>query len=368
MEKINLVDSRENTGNDSKNYGSWAIRILISALFLVSAFAKIYPDPSMFFSISKFEFTQLYPLGFGRELSAFLSRFLIGVEFSLGFLILFPFNLKKVVIPATILMLAFFCVHLSIEILSGGNQGNCGCFGSLLPMTPLQALIKNILAIGLLFLMNWKFSNQLGSKSNFTFVFGFVLACIFGMFLLIPIKGKSQKPKEIPSIQEPSNVSVVSKDTVDDKKTTQLKPLKDTTSKVIPALGPKKKKSGFAKIFPKIDEGKKVLCFFAPTCEHCMATAKELTEMKKNDPNFPEINIIFMDEGPEEIPAFFKFAGSEYPHYVMDIIEFWQSIGNGHETPGVVYLWNGNVQKFYSGIDKDKFNKEELKKILKKEF
>ena len=71
-----------------------------------------------------------------------------------------------------------------------------------------------------------------------------------------------------------------------------------------------------------------------------------------------------MDEGPEEIPAFFKFAGADYPYYVMDIIEFWQTIGNGRETPGVVYLWNGNVQKFYSGIDKDKFNKEEFKKIV----
>jgi thiol-disulfide isomerase/thioredoxin/uncharacterized membrane protein YphA (DoxX/SURF4 family) len=350
-----------------KKYIAWGIRILIAALFLVSAFAKIYPDPSMFFSISKFEFTQLYPLGFGRELSALLSRFLIGVEFSLGFLILFPFNLKKVVIPATILMLAFFCVHLTIEIATGGNKGNCGCFGSLLPMTPLQALLKNILAIVLLFVLNWKFSNELSYKSNFVVVFSFVIACILGMFLMIPIKSQTKTPKEIPTIQEPIEVSVVSKDTVKKENPEKIQAVKDTTLKVH-YEGPKKKKSGFAKIFPKIDEGRKILCFFAPTCDHCMATAKELTEMKKSDPNFPEINIIFMDEGPEEIPAFFKFAGSEYPNYVMDIIEFWQSIGNGHETPGVVYLWNGNVQKFYSGIDKDKFNKEELKKILRKEF
>lgn len=347
---------------------SWTIRIFVSALFLVSAFAKIYPDPSMFFSISKFEFTQLYPLGFGRELSAFLSRFLIGIEFGLGFLILFPFNLKKLVLPATILMLAFFCVHLTIEIATGGNQGNCGCFGSLLPMTPLQALIKNLLAIGLLVLLLKLFGESLGEKSNYKMVFGLAAITVLTMFVLIPIKFSGPAKKVSAVISESLDTLEIEKDTIQNVDKKVKAEVKDTVLKEKVSNGPKKKKSGFAKIFPKIDEGRKILCFFAPTCDHCMATAKELTEMKRNDPSFPEINIIFMDEGPEEIPAFFKFAGAEYPNYVMDIIEFWQSIGNGHDTPGVAYLWNGNVQKFYSGIDKDKFNKEELKKILKKEY
>jgi thiol-disulfide isomerase/thioredoxin len=348
-----------------KLYVAWAIRIVISSLFLISAFAKIYPDPSMLFSISKFEFTQLYPMGFGREFSAFLSRFLIGIEFALGFLIVLPFNLKKVVIPSTILMLAFFCVHLTIEILTGGNKGNCGCFGSLLPMTPLQALIKNLVSIGLLVLLYLKFKDVLKSRNSLASVGSFSIACIATLFLMIPMKSQSIKQKNIPVIEEPVDNNQVVSDTVN-KQETQVKVVEKDTSKVAVAkdLGPKKKKSGFVKLFPKIDDGKKVLCFFAPTCDHCMATAKELTELKRANPNFPDIYVIFMDEGPEEIPAFFKFAGAEYPYYVMDIIEFWQTIGNGRDTPGVAYLWNGNVQKFYSGIDKDKFNKEEFKKIV----
>jgi thiol-disulfide isomerase/thioredoxin/uncharacterized membrane protein YphA (DoxX/SURF4 family) len=364
MSKETLIDSSNNFQN-WKFYASWGIRIIIAALFLVSAFAKIYPDPSMFYSISKFEYTQLYPFGFGRGLAAFLSRFLIGVEFALGFLILLPFNLKKIVIPSTILMLAFFCVHLTIEIATGGNKGNCGCFGSLLPMTPLQALIKNLVSIGLLFLLNFKFSDMLNSKSSPVSVGSLTLICVATLFLMIPIKSQTEKPKVTTVIKEPTEVSQIKSDTIDEN-TEQSKGIKKDTTQVkeIKDLGPKKKKSGFTKIFPKIDEGKKVLCFFAPTCEHCMQTAKELTELKKKDPSFPDIYVIFMDEGPEEIPAFFKFAGSEYPNYVMDIIEFWQTIGNGRDTPGVAYLWNGNIQKFYSGIDKDKFNKEEFKKIV----
>ena len=366
MENQTIIDSKPSTPEVWKVYLSWSIRVLIAALFLVSAFAKIYPDPSMLFSISKFEFTQLYPMGFGREFSAFLSSFLIGIEFALGFLILLPFNLKKVVIPSTILMLAFFCVHLSIEILTGGNKGNCGCFGSLLPMTPLQALVKNLVSIGLLVLLNFKFNDVLKSKNSLVSVGSLALACIAALFLMIPMKNsQSDDKKNIPVIEEPLDNQTIISDTL----STNVKEVKSSTkdsSKIEEKkeFEPKKKKSGFAKLFPKIDDGKKVLCFFAPTCDHCMATAKELTELKRIDPNFPDIYVIFMDEGPEEIPAFFKFAGTEYPHYVMDIIEFWQTIGNGRDTPGVAYLWNGNVQKFYSGIDKDKFNKEEFKKIV----
>lgn len=364
MENRTIIDS-EKSPNTRKLYVSWSIRVLIAALFLVSAFAKIYPDPSMLFSISKFEFTQLYPMGFGREFSAFLSRFLIGIEFALGFLILLPFNLKKVVIPSTILMLAFFCIHLTIEILTGGNKGNCGCFGSLLPMTPLQALIKNLFSIGLLVLLYLKFNSELKSKNSLVLIVSLTLACISALFLLIPIKFKPETKNNVPVLEVPKNEVQINNDTLVNEKIQSQKAVQDTSkTKNIQNLGPKKKKSGFAKIFPKIDEGKKVLCFFAPTCDHCMATAKELTELKRSNPNFPDIQMIFMDEGPEEIPAFFKFAGAEYPYYVMDIIEFWQTIGNGRDTPGVVYLWNGNIQKFYSGIDKDKFNKEEFKKIV----
>ena len=138
-----------------KKYFPWFVRILISGLFLLSAFAKIYPDPSFYFSITAFEFKQLVPMGFTMETAVYFSRIIIGIEFAIGILLLFPYNIKKIIIPATILMLAVFSVHLIIEILTGGNQGNCGCFGALLPMTPLQALIKNLLSMPFLLMLSW---------------------------------------------------------------------------------------------------------------------------------------------------------------------------------------------------------------------
>jgi len=351
-----------------KKYFPWFVRILISGLFLLSAFAKIYPDPSFYFSITAFEFKQLVPMGFTMETAVYFSRIIIGIEFAIGILLLFPYNIKKFIIPATILMLAVFSVHLIIEILTGGNQGNCGCFGALLPMTPLQALIKNLLSIGLLTLVLYKFSNELVEKNNFLITTNITTLCILALFMLIPIQKKTTVSPSPTGYTEDSTIvkdSIIVKPITDSTKKDDVV-IKDTTKKIIVVAGPKKVKSIYSKYFPKIDDGKKILCFFAPTCDHCMATAKELTELKKADPNFPDIQMIFMDEAAEEIPKFFKFAGAEYPNLVLDIIAFWGAIGKMNETPGVVYLWNGNVQKFYNGTEKDKFNKVEFKNIVKK--
>ena len=70
---------------------SWVIRILISILFIVSAYAKIYHDPSAYFSITTFEAKQLVPLGLEPFISSIISRLLIALEFYLGVFILLPF-------------------------------------------------------------------------------------------------------------------------------------------------------------------------------------------------------------------------------------------------------------------------------------
>ena len=41
-------------------------------------------------------------------------------------------------------MITIFSIHLSTKLL---EPGNCGCFGDLIPMTPLKALVKNIITL-----------------------------------------------------------------------------------------------------------------------------------------------------------------------------------------------------------------------------
>lgn len=346
-----------------ERYLPWSIRIFIAGLFLVSAYGKIYPDPSAYATISMFEIKQLYPLGFSIELAKIFSRALIGVEFGLGLLLLFAFDLKKWVIPAIIAMLAVFVVHLSIEILTTGNKGNCGCFGALLPMTPLEAIMKNILSIGLLVLLSKRYGAQLPQRSNIWFLTTVISMCMLLMFLLIPTyKAATEVVAQVPpkvAAPQPAIDTIQTSKVLIGKDTTKITKPKD--------LGPKMKKSGYEKHFADINQGKKLLCFFAPSCDHCRATAKQLTALKNSNPDFPAIHILFMDEAPEEIPDFFKFAGASYTYKLLDIIEFWTALGGNRDVPGVAYLWNGNLVKLYHGTEgPESFNKEDLKTQIQK--
>lgn len=349
---------------NSKNI-SWILRIIISALFLLSAVAKLYPSP--YFAISTFEVKQLYPLGFSEGFAPYFSRILIGIEFALGICILLPHYLKKITIPATILLLAVFTIHLTYTTFISGNSGNCGCFGDLIPMTPVEAIIKNIIAIGLLV---WLFKLLAADgTSNFWLLKSVGLGCILALFMVAPMKS-STTTIDNSNFTEEQSIGIVSDSTLSTVIPTIEKAI-DSVNKIkeeVKIDEPTAKKSGFANFFPNIDKDKKILCFFAPGCDHCQETAKQLTEMRKKDKSFPEVSIIFMDEEVDKIPDFFTIAGKKYPYQIVDVISFWNVLGNTRDTPGVKYLWNGNEIKFYDGINENKFDAIELKKTIKKNY
>jgi hypothetical protein len=350
-----------------EKYVPIAIRISISFLFLLSAVAKLYPSP--YFAISTFEVKQLYPLGFSGDVAPFFSRILIGIEFALGLLILQKHYLRKLVIPATLLMLAVFTTHLSIVTFqNGGNSGNCGCFGSLLPMTPIQAILKNVVAMILLVILLKIMPKKDESKSNFWVLTTATVSFILLLFMIAPMQAESNlvdvtssEPEETTAIEKIDTVKSVS--VVETKKT-------DTTMKIVKEIKdePLQKKSGYSSYFASIDKGRKTLCFFVPGCDHCREVAKELTEMKAKDKNFPEIRIVFMNEEADLIPDFFKFAGAKYPYKIIEVIPFWNVLGTGKDTPGVKYLWNGNEFKYYYGITENKFNATEFNTMIQKPY
>ena len=356
-----------------KSYLPWAIRIIISFLFIVSAVAKMYPSP--YFAISTFEVKQLYPLGFSEVIAPWFSRILIGIELALGILILQNNFLRKLIIPVTILLLAVFVGHLSyVTFATGGNSGNCGCFGELIPMTPIQAIIKNIIAIFLLVYLFYLLPKT-NDKNNFWIVSGITLATIISIFLLAPIKIVTNDFVVTP-IENVVTDTILTENTpiVHDSVITTVKvdsvkkELPTKIEEVISTTEPAKHKSGYAKLFSKIDSGRKTLCFFVPGCDHCRLAAKELTELKQKNANFPEISIIFMNEEADLIPAFFKEAGAEYPYKIIEIIPFWNALGTGKDTPGVKYLWNGNTYKYYYGITDNKFNPIDYQELINKQF
>ena len=300
------------------------IRVLISALFLLSAFAKLYPSPM--YGITKiFEEGQLIPMGFSEGLAPYFSRFIIGIEFFLAFAILQRNYLKKLIIPTSIIMLIVFSLHLAYSIFLGDSE-NCGCFGELIPMSPLEALIKNIMTIGILgYLYKNIPKDENNSYSKLSIQF---LSIMLLMFALLPVQ----------------------------------------------TVGKNKRVSGFSEYVVSdidINDGKKLLCFFDAGCEHCMDAAKSLNQLSDSIAYFPKMHIIFSDSEADRIPEFFKYAGKENSYQVLPfyneddaINSYLEILGYEYENPAIIYLDNGNQIRFYDGTGTNAFKVEEFKKLF----
>ena len=291
------------------------IRVLISALFLLSAYAKLYPSPM--YGITKiFEEGQLIPMGFSEGIAPYFSRFIIAIEFFIAFAILQKNYLKKLVIPISVIMIFVFSLHLAYSIFLGDSE-NCGCFGELIPMSPLEALIKNIITIGALAYLYKNISkNKNNSFSKLSIQF---LSIMLLMFALLPVQTVA-KNKQISSFSE----YVVSDIDINDKK--------------------------------------KILCFFDAGCGHCEDAAKSLTQLSDSITNFPKMHIIFSGNGADNIPEFFKYAGREYSYQVLpfnnddaEINSYFEILGYDYGNPAVIYLENGNQIRFYDGTGVNAF-------------
>ncbi len=333
-------------------YISWTLRILLCGLFVFSAITKMLP-------LTPFE-KQLVDLGFADwHTTPYFARLIIAVELGLGIALVQNHFFKRIVIPATALLLVAFCIHLSYQI-AIGQGGNCGCFGQFIEMTPTEALIKNIVTLGLL---GWLFaiSKEKKSANRFSFlllIWSFSTLFMFMAFPFAPFKEISNIVVDSENIPWETESPTTPTGTVDNTQTTAA-----VTPTEIVNPGPAAVVSKFSKlnVFSgmkvKIDEGKRIVCFFIPGCDHCREAAKAITELSK-DPNFPKVYIYFGDEEVEKIDEFFQVAGKKYPYQVLGMGEFFTLMGPQGETPGILYLWNGNIQKSYFG---EQFNKEDLK-------
>jgi hypothetical protein len=238
-------------------------------------------------------------------------------------------------------------------------------------MTPIEAILKNVAAMALLVWLFIIMPKTNEKKDNFWLLTTVTLASVLALFMLAPIQPIENSftvstPEETTADTIPETIvdttnAIIVKDTV--KKVEEIKEVIKTV-----ATEPAKHKSGYTQYFSNIDKGRKTLCFFVPGCDHCRVAAKELTEMRKNTKDFPEISIIFMNEEADLIPDFFKYAGAQYPYKIIEVIPFWKVLGDGKDTPGVKYLWNGNEYKYYWGITDNKFDAADFQKLISKSY
>ena len=200
-------------------------------MFIFSAISKLFP-------LEIFEYSLVYQGIANWTLAPILARCLICLELFLGLGLLFNQLLKQVILLATFVLLLFFNAYLGYVWFTQGNSGNCGCFGTLLPLTPFESILKNlVLLLITVFLYTTSSVKPWKYKAFLPLLF---LAILTTLVLYYPILDYSYIPKKITN--EIAEITV-------------LKGFSDTTE--APLL-----------------EGKKLVGVFNMACSHCVEVAE----------------------------------------------------------------------------------------------
>jgi hypothetical protein len=256
-----------------KKISFFIISVLLGGVFVFSAYTKLYP-------VEPFEYT-FVDLGISNwQLAPFIARLLIAFEFLIGVLLILNIVLKKITYKLGIVTLFVFCIYLILQLIISGNKGNCGCFGTTIYMSPLKALIKNILMLGI-----------------FVALYIFHTGFNFGRFSKYIVIAVGLTSIALPFILNP--VQLDYSEAYLNKPSTNYKLELDTLYN-----------NAYSNIPPKkLSKGKYIISFMSLTCPHCRIAAKKIHILNEKNPSIP---FYFVLNGKEEkLKAFFDDTHTE---------------------------------------------------------
>ncbi len=267
------------------------LQLLLGVTFLFSAYTKAV-GPG-FFEITLMD----QGIAPDRDIAGYMARFFIGLEFALGVLMLFPYYVKQLM-GFTFLLLGGFTVHL-IYLWSIGDTENCGCFGEMISMTPEQSIIKNLIMLAVAFAV---FKTAELKKIKKIIPIGFSATIIMSMWAFLPMPNHEDFPFENFTHFEP-------KGRVD------------------------------------LSAGENLVAVFNLDCEHCQEAATELGELERKHDNFPELYVLFFQEGATRVEGFESITQSSFPYDFIDVNTFFDLIGDS--PPRIYYLKDGTVAEIW---------------------
>lgn len=266
--------------------------MILSSAFLLSSISKVI-------SPGYFEITLVdQGLLASRELAAYATRIFVIIELALGLLLLQNNYYKKIILPATGILLTIFSFYLLFLSIQGDDQ-NCGCFSSMIEMNPIEALIKNLILLALL-LYSYRMSKQKDSK--ILLPIAIVLTSTILVYFNSPIRSHDEFP--FASFTKFSKVERID-----------------------------------------LAEGDNLVAVFDATCEHCMETAKTINRIMEEVKIFPDIYVLMLGENSEDIKSFYDQTNTEFPTANISVDEFFDLIGNS--PPRIYYLKSGVVEAIW---------------------
>lgn len=284
------------------------ISVCLGLIFIYSGWTKLDPV------IETFEFT-FVDIGVGNWYTApVIARLLIGLEFFIGILLIMNYNLKKFTLPFTIALLTFFIIYLIVQIAVNGNNGNCGCFGEHLKMTPLQAIIKNVLMIGAAVIVYFLYEGWKLKQNSMLLNFMAVSAmCVPFLFNPVDFSYTSNNMDE--KINYPLELNL-------------LYQPEDTSKVEVPKV--------------ELRNGKHVIAFLSLSCPHCRIAAKKFRLIKKNNPQLPVYFILNGDKN--KLQPFLEDTKADNIPYSFCLGKTFVQLASA-QLPRIYYLDNGEVVK-----------------------
>ena len=354
------------------------VRIFIGLLFIFSAIAKLFPIEifeKQLIDISKqpgllFEFTNWCDV-------RWWSRTIISIELFIGISLLAPYFLKRFFIPISILLLLAFISHLVLQINITGNIGNCGCMGGWLPMTPLEAIIKNVITITLLIYVFSK-GNDNEILPIYFHICGFTTVILFTILNSKWTEKCCCDDKKTTFFNERINLLELKVDSLNlilsnmhfsDSISEKIFPPKDTT---ITSISEFHDFTNFEfngeKIKSQIDLGVSMVIIANPDCDHCQELASKIAKLKIGKTKKVFILFFNPDETEEEflkkqINSFINTTSLKAPYTILSsTLQYVKLLGNAIAPPRLVILKNGTVQ--YECIENNDLNLNEIKKLM----
>lgn len=292
------------------------LRILIGFVFILSALLKLSPIAPFENLLLKLDITDW-------QLAPYFARAIIGFEIVLGFLLISNIYIIKTLRIALYTLIGFslFLLYLHFFV---STQDNCGCFGEIIELNPMESIIKNILLIiVILYLIHTK--NYL--PSNIFAKYQIYIACgiIVGSFALpflfnTPILPGEEgnyviKPGMKISDESIQNVIFNTHDTVN------------------------------------LTKNKHVICFASLTCKTCKYAISKLESIHKKNGQLA-ISIIFLDapNRDELLIQVKKETGLQtIPYSFLAPKDFFKTSHN--KLPFIMFVDNGEIKNLRNYSD-----------------
>ena len=276
-----------------KNKITLSLQIIIGIVFLVSAYSKFIAPGIVEIILVDHGIVQT------RELAAILVRVLIGFEFGIGILFLQPFSIKKIAVPLAMFFLIGFTIYLIYTGYILNDSQNCGCFGEMIKMSPLESIIKNVVLMLMLVIL---FKLKEGKPKNHFLALEIIVAAMMVVLIILPVKD----------------------------------PSKFVFSKYTEFVGAGR---------VDLANGDKIVAVFNLECDHCQETAKEIAELARQKVNFPQVYVLFFKEAENTPQKFFEVTNSQFPYAMISAQEFFDLIGQS--PPRLYLLHNGNIKEYW---------------------